>query len=147
MTRALHAYADRGVFRGFRASQPASGRITYHFVWLTLRPIEAVFDSRANTLAFPALLPHLSNEARADIAAVVRSITQRDTPAHKRTDGRRARITGAIRKGAFAMSVSIRGTNHDYAVKAALNLINEIFVTLQERHPEYLVEHFGMSPE
>jgi len=106
-----------------------------------------VFDSRANTLAFPALLPRLSKAAAADIAAVVRSIRRRDTPAHKRTDGRRARITGAIRRGAFAVSVSIRGTNHDYAVKAALNLINEIFVTLRERHPEYLIEHFGMSPE
>jgi len=147
VTRALQTYADRGVFRGFRASQAASGRITYHFVWLTRHPIQAVFDSRANTLAFPTLLPHLSKAAAADTAAVVRSITQRETPAHKRTDGRRARITGAIRKGAFAVSVSIRGTNHDYAVKAALNLINEIFVTLQERHPEYLIEHFGMSPE
>jgi len=147
VTAALQSYAGRGVFRGFRSTPAPRGRITYQFLWLTRRPIEAVFDSRANTLAFPALLPHLSKAAAADIAAVVRSITQRDTPAHKRTDGRRARITGAIRKGAFAVSVSIRGINHDYAVKAALNLINEIFVTLQERHPEYLIEHFGMSPE
>ena len=147
MTAVLQSYADRGVFRGFRATPAPRGRFTYRFLWLTPRPLEAVFDSRAKTLAFPALLPRLSKAGATDIAAVVRSITQRDAPAHKRIDGRRASISGAIRKGAFGVSVSIRGTNHDYAVKAALNLINEIFVTLQERHPEYLIEHFGMSPE
>ena len=46
-----------------------------------------------------------------------------------------------------SLSVEIRGSNHDYAVKQALNLINELFLALQERHPEYLIERFGMSTE
>ena len=46
----------------------------------------------------------------------------------------------------FARACKEEG-NHDYAVKMALSFINEIFVTLQERHSEYLVEHFGLSPE
>jgi hypothetical protein len=41
----------------------------------------------------------------------------------------------------------VRGSNHAYAVKTALNLINEMFVTLQEHHPDYLIEHFGLSAE
>jgi hypothetical protein len=109
--------------------------------------MDAVFDQRANTLTFPALLPALGTIAAADMAAVVRSLTTRGTPAHQRLDGRRATITGASRKGAFTLSVRIRGANHEYAVKAAMNLINQIFVTLQERHPEYLIERFGMSAE
>lgn len=45
------------------------------------------------------------------------------------------------------MSVWIRGTNHAYAVKHSLNVVNELFLALQEGHPEYLVERFGLSAE
>ena len=147
VTAALQAYSERGVFRGFRATPAARARVTYQFAWLTRRLVDAVFDPRTNTLTFPALLPALGKAAAADVAAVIGSLARRDTPTHKRLDARRARITGAIRRGAFTLSVGIRGANHEYAVKAALNLINEIFVTLQERHPGYLIEQFGMSTE
>lgn len=147
VTAALQAYSERGVFRGFRATPAARARVTYQFAWLTRRLVDAVFDPRTNTLTFPALLPALDKAAAADVAAVIGSLARRDTPTHKRLDARRARITGAIRRGAFTLSVGIRGANHEYAVKAALNLINEIFVTLQERHPGYLIEQFGMSTE
>ena len=147
VTAALQAYSDRGVFRGFRATPAPRARVTYQFAWLTRRPVDAVFDPRTKTLTFPALLPALGKAAAADVATVVGMLGHRHTPAHKRLDARRARITGAIRKGAFTLSVGIRGFNHEYAVKAALNLINEIFVTLQERHPEYLTEQFGVSAE
>ena len=147
VTAALQAYSERGVFRGFRATPAARARVTYQFAWLTRRLVDAVFDPRTNKLTFPALLPALDKAAAADVAAVIGSLARRDTPTHKRLDARRARITGAIRRGAFTLSVGIRGANHEYAVKAALNLINEIFVTLQERHPGYLIEQFGMSTE
>ena len=45
------------------------------------------------------------------------------------------------------MSCEIRGHHHAYAVKKALNLVNELFLSLQEKHPEYLIEHFGWSTE
>ena len=41
----------------------------------------------------------------------------------------------------------MRGRHHQYAVKAALNLINDLFLLLHEAYPEYLVEHFGLSTE
>jgi hypothetical protein len=147
VTAALQAYSDRGVFRGFQATPAARARVTYQFAWLTRRPVDAVFNPRTNTLTFPALLPALGKAAAADVAAVIGSLARRDTPTHKRLDARRARITGAVRRGAFTLSIGIRGANHEYAVKAALNLINEIFVMLQECHPDYLIEQFGMSTE
>ena len=147
VTAALQAYSDRGVFRRFRATPAPRARVVYQFAWLTRRPVDAVFDPRANTLTFPALLPELGKAAAADVATVIGSLARRDTPAHKRLDARRARITGAIRRGALTLDVRIRGGNQEYAVKAVLNVINEIFVRLQERHPEYLIEQFGMSTE
>jgi hypothetical protein len=71
----------------------------------------------------------------------------RSVPDHKRVDARRARLTASITKGDFSLAIAIRGANHEYAVKRALNLINDLFVMLHERHPEYLIEQFGLSSE
>ena len=144
---ALQSYADRGVFRGFRASPSARGRVAFEFKWLTKRAVTATFDERRNTLTFPSLLPAMSKAAAADVSNVLGSRTGRGVPAHKRIDARRCVVAGAMRKGVYAVRVTIRGANHDYAVKTALSVINDIFITLQERHPEYLIEHFGMSAE
>jgi hypothetical protein len=147
ITESLQAYAGRGVFRGFRATPATGWRIAYEFKWLTKKPVQAVYDRRSGTLTFPLLLPALGKAAAADVAAVLSARAARGTPAHKRIDGRRARITGSHRGGGYTLAAVVRGNNHGYAVATALNVINEIFVTLQERHPEYLIEHFGMSAE
>jgi hypothetical protein len=146
LTPALQAYADRGVFRGFSATPAARGRVQYEFLWLTRRPIRAVFDSRASTLAFPALLPSLPADAAQDVKAMV-SRSGRGLPAHKRIDARRARVAGAMRGGAFSLTVTVKGDNHAYAASHVLNLINELFVALQASHPAYLIENFGFSTE
>lgn len=146
MTPALKAYADRGVFRGFSATPAVRGRIAYEFLWLTRRPIRAVFDSRASTLAFPALLPSLPADAAHEVKAIV-SRRGRGLPAHKRIDAQKARVAGAMRGGAFSLTVTVRGDNHAYAASHVLNLINELFLALQASHPAYLIEKFGFSTE
>jgi hypothetical protein len=146
LTPALKAYADRGVFRGFSATPAARGRVEYEFLWLTRRPMRAVFDSRASTLAFPALLPSLPADAAREVKALV-SRSGRAVPAHKRIDARKARVAGAMRGGAFSLTVTVKGDNHAYAASRALNLINELFVELQASHPAYLIETFGFSTE
>jgi hypothetical protein len=147
LTPALKAYADRGLFRGFNATPVARGRVEYEFLWLTRRPMRAVFDSRASTLAFPALLPSLPDDAAKDARLIVSSRSGRGVPAHKRIDARRARVAGAMRGGAFSLTVTVKGDNHAYAASRALNLINELFVELQASHPAYLIETFGFSTE
>jgi hypothetical protein len=147
VTAALQAYADRGVFRGFRAIASARGRTTYEFKWLTRKPVIAVFDPNRRTLTFQNLLPSLDAVAAADVKSLVLGRTGRSVPGHKRLDARRARLRATVRTGSLTLAVEIRGDNSAYAVGAVLNLINEAFVTLHERHPGYLIEHFGMSAE
>lgn len=146
MTPALKAYADRGVFRGFSATPAARGRVEYELLWLTRRPIRAVFNSRASTLAFPALLPSLPADAAQEVKAIV-SRRGRGLPVHKRIDARKARVAGAMRGGAFSLTVTVKGDNHAYAASHVLNLINELFLALQASHPAYLIEKFGFSSE
>ena len=147
VTSSLQAYADRGVFRGFRATPAPRGRVEYQFVWLTRKPIGAAFDSRRRVLTFPSLFPGVDTATAAQLKAIVQSRSDRDQPDHKRLDARRARLTSSVRKGDFSLAIEIRGRNHAYAVTKALNLINELFLALHEGHPEYLVERFGISAE
>ena len=147
ITRALQSYANRGVFRGFRATPAGGGRIEYEFVWLTRKRMTTVFDPRSRTLRFPSLLPAIDRQAAAELKSIVMSRTDRRQPAHKRLDARRARISSSLQRGTFTLRMQIRGTNHDYGVRQALNLINELFVALHERHPEYLVAQFNISTE
>jgi hypothetical protein len=147
VTAALQAYADRGVFRGFRATPLGRGQVEYQFLWLTKRPVKAVFNPTTRRLTFPSALPQIDRSAAAHMKAAVVSRTERHQPEHKRVDARRSRITGTLRKGDFTIAVDIRGQNHEYAVSKALNLINEMFVILHEHHPGYLIERFGISTE
>ena len=107
------------------------------------------FDSRRRVLAFETLFPGIApaSAPASGLAAIVRERTSPRLPPHKRLDGRRARVAGATRRGNWGLTVTVRGRNHEYAVRRALNLINELFLFLHESHPEYLVQHFGLSPE
>jgi hypothetical protein len=147
VTAALQSYADRGVFRGFRATPGPGGRVDYQFVWLTRKPMSATFDPRTRSLKFPALFPGIDKTSASDLKALIAARGLRDQPAHKRIDARRARLTGSVRRGDFGLSIVIRGRNDEYAVKQALNVINELFVSLHERDPEYLAAQFHVSTE
>lgn len=102
---------------------------------------------RRGVLTFPALLPHAPKEIVAEMKAMVAKRSTRAVPDHKRIDARRARLACSVRKGDVTLALDVRGRNHEYAVKQALNLINDMFVALHESHPGYLVEHFGISQE
>jgi len=137
------------VFQGFHATPVARGRVEYVFHWRLRRPTRATFDRPRNVLSFPGLFPGLrvgSDMARA-LDEVVEARQRRTTPAHKRLDGRLASLAAAVRRGDWGLTVSIRGANHEYAVRHALSLVNELFLLLQERYPEYLIARFGLSAE
>lgn len=147
ITKALQAYADRGVFRGFRASPIARKKIEYQFLWLTKKPMTAVFDPTAKRFSFPSLLPQLDRQAAARMKAIVDERIAKNQPEHKRIDARKGRLSSTVRKGDLSVTMEIRGANHEYAVSRALNVVNEMFVTLQEHHPDYLIDRFGFSTE
>jgi hypothetical protein len=56
-------------------------------------------------------------------------------------------VACARRKGALSLTLAIRGRHHEYAVRNALNLVNELFLLLRQTYPDYLIEHFGASAE
>lgn len=146
---ALQQYADRGVFRGLTIERLRSGAMRLRFTWLTRRPIVLRLDTTASRLVFTDLLPHVHRRSplRNDLADAILARVSRATPAHKRLDRRRATLEASFRGEAWSLVVLVRGTNQRYALRYALNLVNEIFLLLHECYPDYLVSEFGVSAE
>jgi len=145
----LQEYAGRGVFRGFRATPGPRGRVEYQFTWLFRRPMRAVFNPRRRTLTFAALFPGAgaSKPMSGGLKTLAGSRGRNDQPAHKRIDARRARVTSTMRQGDLSLAIHVRGANYEYAVRRVLNLINELFISLHDEYPDYLIERFGLSTE
>ncbi len=151
VSAALQQYADRGVFRGFSVAKATGGRYEYTFTWLMQRPFTLVYDPARRVLSFRELFPDVG--ARSAIATALREVvaerSKRRVPAHKRLDGRRVQARCAVQRNRFSLTVAVRGAtaNDSYAVRQMLNLVNELFLVLHEKYPEYLISHFGLSSE
>jgi hypothetical protein len=148
VARALQRYADRGVFRGFSSRRGRRG-LEFRFTWLMRQPMTLVYDPRAASLTFPNLLPRVGSTAllRRDLYELIDALRTRAVPAHKRIDGRRARISRSARGGNFSLTLVVRGRHHEYAVRKGLNLVNDLFVLLHSSYPDYLAEQFGLPAE
>lgn len=148
VTEAMQGYADRGVFRGFSARQ-RGGRVEFRFTWMTPRPMTVTYDSKAHALTFRNVLPGVASKSPllAEARALVEERTLHGLPAHRRIDARRARVSLALHRGCVSLTLNIQGQHHRYAVKKALNLMNELFVILHATYPDYLAKNFGLPEE
>jgi len=149
VARALQRYADRGVFRGLSSHRGRGGRFEFQFTWLMRQPMTLVYDERAAALTFRNLLPRVGSTAllREELYELIDGLSTRAVPAHKRIDGRRARLIRSARGGNFSLTLVVRGRHHEYAVRKGLNLVNDLFVLLHASYPDYLVEQFGFPAE
>ena len=149
VARMLQGYADRGVFRGLTAESLPGGRARFTFTWLTRRPMALHVDREATRLRFVDLLTQVDGRSSMgrDLAALIAARTSRTLPTHRRLDVRRASVEASTRKGAWSLVVTAHGTAHAYAIRYALNLVNDVFLLLHEKYPDYLIEHFGLSAE
>jgi hypothetical protein len=149
VTAAFERFARRGVFQDFSVSPGRRGALRYSFTWLMRRPMTATYDPATGVLAFPRLLPSVARASpmAADLAALAAERLSRTSPAHKRIDARRAGLDWRVRGSAASLTLTVRGANQEYAVRHALNLVNDVFLLLRQTYPDYLTEHFGLSPE
>ena len=107
------------------------------------------FEPDSSVLTFKRLFPEVDPASAmvAELKAIVDTRHSRHLPAHKRLDPRRATATCSIRRGDFSLTVAVQGRHHEYALKKALNLVNELSLVLREKYPDYLIQHFGFSAE
>lgn len=147
--RTLQAYADRGVFRGFSERLGRAGRREFRFEWLTRRPVAVTFEAKTGRLTFRDLLPNVGRGSPmdAELKRFVASHSDRDRPPHRRTDPRRAEVSCTNRRGRVSVALHVKARHYEYAARAGVNLVNEIFNYLKESHAEYMWANFDVSRE
>ena len=134
----LESYARRGVLRSLSQSGNA-----FRFHWLWNAAFHITVDDRNRTITFRGLLPAAPGIAQ-DVKAWLATAAAEATAAHRRLDP--AMLTAELSRGSLRFRV-----HHDdstAAVKRAMQLVNELFVThLSARHPGYLTEHFHVPED
>jgi hypothetical protein len=141
----LQDYADRGVFRGF--NEVREGR--FRFVWLVRHQMELSVDTGKHVLRFKRLLPGVpaSSAMYEDLKSFIRERHDRNLPAHRRIDPKRADVSCVNRGGFVSLSLKVKNNQYAYGVNRIVNLVHELFLYLRDTHPEYLMEHFDVPQE
>jgi len=149
VSRTLDGYAGRGVFRGYTAEPGPRGTRRFRFLWLTRRPMTIQLDPARGRLVFQDLFPAAARQYGVveAVRAVVASASSAERPAHRRLHPRRAKMTCRFVRGHGSLELALAGSNAEPAVRAALGLVNELFLVLHECFPDYLIAEFGASPE
>jgi hypothetical protein len=149
VTAALQQYADRGVLSGLGTRQRRDGRNEHTFKWLVHHPFTLTHDPARHELSFRKLFTGVrpGSAVAAALCHVVAERTTRRVPAHKRLDRRKAEAICAIERGHFSLTMRVRGAHDAYAVQKLLAIVNDLYLELQERFPDYLIEQFGLSAE
>lgn len=146
----LREYADRGVFRGFGASEGRRGSLECRFLWHAPEPHRLRFEARRSALIFVDLLPGVPYPSEMDRAlrAFVAGRSSADLPAHRRIDP--AKVSCRCRNRAGNVSIEVRSLDGgiEYAAGKAVKLVNEVFLNfLAGPYDDYMIEHFGAPEE
>jgi hypothetical protein len=147
--KSLQVYADRGVFRSLNEVKPRNGKQAFTFVWLGDRPLELGIDTRAALLRFNRLLPNVPSKSPlySELKSFLTSRGADDLPKHRRIDSKRAEVVCVNRAGTVSIALKVRNNQYAYGVNRLVNLVHEVFVKLNDSHPEYMCETFDVPQE
>lgn len=145
----LQTYADRGVFRGFSATDGPRGLRHYRFVWLTRRSMTVTLAPQRRLLTFVRLFPDVARApgVAPALQQALAGASRGTSPAHRRLDPRRGTMTCRRDGKDLSLRLTIAPGTGVHAVKAALGIVNDLFQVLHECYPDYLAAHFGVSDE
>jgi hypothetical protein len=145
----LRNYADRGVFRGFNEITPRNGKQSFKFVWLGNRPLELDIDTKAALLTFKRVLPNVPSKSELyfELKQFLQSRHDRHLPKHRRIDAKRAEVDWVNRSGNISITLKVKNNQYVYGLNRLINLVHEIFVQLNDSHPDYMCENFDLPQE
>jgi hypothetical protein len=147
--RGLQAYADRGIFRGLNEVRTRNGRQSFKFVWVGDRPLEFDIDTEKAILTFKHLLPNVppASGLYADLKSFLKTRCGADVPNHRRIDAKRAEVVWGNRAGNVSIALKVSNGQYAYGLNRLVNLVHEIFVQLNDSHPDYMCENFDVPQE
>jgi hypothetical protein len=82
------------------------------------------------------------------LKAFLKDCSSAGRPGHRRIDRDQVSVRFSNRRGTVSLSFLVTGGDYEYAVKRAINLVNELFVGfLNLRYPEYMIKAFRLPEE
>lgn len=151
VTEQLRSYATRGVFREFSVTALPAQRIEYRFVWLTSKPIRAIFDARSAVLAFPALLPGIEPRSpmRRALDEFLKARFSTKLPPHRRMSKAMIReLKSVVREGNMTLRLTLDRKRLTESTKQAVQLLSELFQGfLAGSYHEYMVRNFDIPED
>jgi len=146
---AIRDYADRGVFRGLDDIRTKNGRQAFRFLWLGDRPLEFNVDIGKSILIFNKLLPNVPSKSPfySELKHFLKGRSGGDLPAHRRIDPKRAEVVCINRSGTVSIGLKVKKNEYAYGLSRLVNLVHELFVQLNDLHPDYMCENFDVPQE
>jgi hypothetical protein len=136
----LQSYADRGVFRGFAEREGWRSRRVFRFSWLARHPYDLEYEPDSGTFVFLNGLPNVP--ARTPLSRSLKKFvngrSDASLPEHRRIDPARAEVSAFVRQGDMRLKVVADEGEHGYGANRVVNLMHEVYLYLQNHHPEYL---------
>jgi len=145
----LQSYAHRGVFRGLNEQPVRNGKYTFTFVWLGSKPLEFCIDTENGTLAFRRVLPNVARDSHLydELKSFLSARCDKALPSHQRIDPKRAEILSVNRAGNVTISIKVKNNQYAYGMNRLVNLVHQVFVRLNDLHPDYMCENFDVPQE
>jgi len=145
----LQVYADRGVFRRLNEASLRNGKQVFTLVWLGDRRLEFGIDTNAGLLTFRHLLPNVpsKSEMYSELKRFLKSRSDSDLPKHRRIDAKRAKVVCVNRASNVSIALKVRKNQYAYGLNRLVNLVHEVFVQLNDSHPDYMCETFDVPQE
>ena len=146
---AIRDYADRGVFRRLDDVRTRNGTHAFRFLWLGDRPLEFNVDIGKSILIFKKLLPNISSKSPlySELKDFIKGRSKVDLPAHRRIDPKRAEVVCINRSGNVSIGLKVKKNQYAYSLNRLVNLVHELFVELNDLHPDYMCENFDVPQE
>jgi hypothetical protein len=148
--KVLASYAERGVFRSFSQVAGERGKAEFRFHWLWNLPFHLTFDPTKATLSFRRLLPGIvrGSQIETELKTFIDSFADEARPEHRRIDAARLSLRSSNQRGTVTLTFRILGSDCEYGVRKAVNVVNEIFLELlNSRFPEYMAAMFKLPEE
>jgi len=147
----LEDYAQRGTFKGFARGTVRAGTARFRMLWHRDQFFDLILDTRRKTLRFPVVLPQVParSEMYGELQGFVRARQSGELPKHRTIDPKKAVVRTSNRAGNVALTVSVRGTDYEYATRKLIHLVHEIYLGFlyDGAYYDYMVETFGLDPD
>jgi hypothetical protein len=145
----LQGYAERGVFKDYRATLGRNEVAYFDFGWLYGQPFSLSCEPKNRRLLMSDLLPGVQSDSMMyrELKDFLKGRSDADLPEHRSIDPARASVSPRLREGVVSLELTLAGDDYEYGARKLVNLVHETFLFLAEYWADYMWENFELNME